>query len=106
VLEPVDDLAKQFSDVMVVSIISILVQRLLLAVSQAWALTVFFPVGCVMLALSFGRYRSATLAPRLASLGRSIVLLSLFARFAIIAAGQSVTAVDRFLNAQLHSWLM
>ena len=26
--------------------------------------------------------------------------------FAIIAAGQSVTAVDRFLNAQLHSWLM
>lgn len=52
VLEPVDDLAKQFSDVMVVSIVAILLERLVLSVSQAWALTYGVPLGCAMIALS------------------------------------------------------
>ena len=102
VLEPVDDLAKQFSDVMVVSIVSMQLQRLVLAVSQAWALTIVFPIGCLLLAASFGAYRSPSVGPRLAGLGRSLILLSLFARFAVLAAGLvGTTVTDDFLTSDL-----
>jgi hypothetical protein len=104
VLEPVDDLAKQFSDVMVVSIVSILVQRLILAVSQAWALTVVFPAGCLVLACSFGAYRSPTAGPRLAAIGRGIIMLALFGRFTVLAAGLVGTNLtDRFLASDLDA---
>lgn len=104
VLEPVDDLAKQFSDVMVVSIVSILVQRLILAVSQAWALSVILPVGCLLLACSFGIYRSPAAGLRLAAIGRSVIMLALFGRFSVVAAclvGTGLT--NRFLASDLNA---
>ena len=64
VLEPVDDLAKQFSDIMAVSIAALLLQRLVLSISEAWALGILLP-----------------------ALGRSVVLLALFVRFVIPIAG-------------------
>jgi hypothetical protein len=104
VLEPVDDLAKQFSDVMVISIVSILVQRLILAVSQAWALSVVFPAGCVLLAFSYGSYRSPTASPRLAAIGRTVIMIALFGRFTVLAAGLvGTTLTDRFLAPDLNA---
>jgi hypothetical protein len=70
VLEPVDDLAKQFSDVMVVSIVAIQIQRLLLLVSRAWACAVVLPVGCVVLAASVFLPRRVHWRTRLVRLGR------------------------------------
>jgi hypothetical protein len=104
VLEPVDDLAKQFSDVMAVSICAILLQRLILLVSQAWALTFVLPVGCMLLAASvIVSRRFATLGLRLAALGRSVVLLALFARFAVLAAGWAGDSItERFLAGDLN----
>ena len=104
VLEPVDDLAKQFSDVMVVSLVSILVQRLILEVSQAWALSIVFPGGCLLLACSFGNYRSPGAVPRLAAMGRTVIMLALFGRFSVVAAalvGTSLT--NRFLAPDLNA---
>ncbi len=104
VLEPVDDLAKQFSDVMVVSIVAIQLQRLLLRISQAWALGVVLPAGCAALALSCIAMQPVGLRLRLAALGRSLVVLALFARFLVPAAclvGHSVT--DRFLAGDLDA---
>jgi hypothetical protein len=106
VLEPIDDLAKQFSDVMVVSIVAILVQRLILMVSQEWAFSVILPIGCVLLILSIESRYWPALRPRLATLGRSVVLLALFARFVVLVAGwvgESVT--DRFLAGDLDTTL-
>lgn len=104
VLEPVDDLAKQFSDVMAVSIGAILVQRLILLMSQAWALNFVLPIGCVVLAASVvASWRFATLGLRLAALGRSVVLLALFARFVVLAAGWAGDGItERFLAGDLN----
>jgi hypothetical protein len=104
VLEPVDDLAKQFSDVMVVSIVSILVQRLILAVSQAWALNWVFPAGCLLLALSLGSYRFRTASQHMATIARTVIMLALFGRFAVVAAslvGANIT--DHFLSNDLNA---
>jgi hypothetical protein len=104
VLEPVDDLAKQFSDVMVVSIVSILVQRLILAISQAWALSVVFPVGCLLMALSLGSDRLRIASRHVAAIGRTFVMLALFGRFAVVAAslvGANIT--DHFLSNDLNA---
>ena len=104
VLEPVDDLAKQFSDVMVVSIVAILVQRLILLVSQAWALSVLLPIGCLLLILSLESRYWPGLRPRLATLGRSVILLALFARFVVLAAGWAGESVThRFLAGDLDA---
>jgi hypothetical protein len=104
VLEPVDDLAKQFSDVMAVSIAAILLQRLILMVSQAWALTIILPAGCALLAASVvASRRFATFSRRLAALGRSVVLLALFARFVVLAAGWAGDSItERFLAGDLN----
>jgi hypothetical protein len=105
-LQPIDDLAKQFSDVMLVSITSIFVQRLILMVSQAWALGLVLPVGCVLMALSMQLRRWSGWRERLASTGRTLVILALFARFVVLAAGwlgQGVT--DRFLGSDLQTSL-
>lgn len=104
VLEPVDDLAKQFSDVMAVSIVAILIQRLMLLVAQAWALDFVLPAGCLLLAASFGAVRWPGLGLRLAAFGRSLVLLALFARFVVPAAcwvGDGIT--ERFLAKDLDT---
>jgi len=95
VLEPVDDLAKQFSDVMVVSIVAILVERLVLVVSQAWALTVLLPIGCALLALSVLSRSSPLMRRRLSALGRGIIILALFARFVVLAAGWAGDGLTR-----------
>lgn len=102
VLEPVDDLAKQFSDVMLASVVAIFVQRLILMISQAWALAVVLPVGCALLVLSLAAWGLTGWGVRLAAVGRTLVLLALFARFVILASGfvgERVT--DRFLAADL-----
>jgi hypothetical protein len=104
VLEPVDDLAKQFSDVMVISIVAILLQRLLLGVSQAWAFTCVLPTGCVLLVVSLMLPRWPLFGARLAALGRMLILLALFARFSILAAGLAGEALTAgFLNHDLDS---
>jgi hypothetical protein len=104
VLEPVDDLAKQFSDVMVVSIVSILVQRLILAISQAWALNIVFPLGCLLLTLSLGSDRFRAANRHMAAIGRTVIMLALFGRFAVVAAslvGANITA--HFLSNDLNA---
>ena len=87
VLEPVDDLAKQFSDIMAISIGALLLQRLVLAVSQAWALAILLPAGCVLLLAGLHTGSWPGLGLRLSTLGRSVILLALFARFVIPIAG-------------------
>ncbi len=100
VLEPVDELAREFSDVMVVSIVAILVERLVLHISQAWALSVVLPVGCLLLAAAWGR--PTGIGRRLAALGRGAILVALFARCVVLAAGWVGDGVtDRFLAADL-----
>jgi hypothetical protein len=107
VLEPIDDLAKQFSDVMVVSIISIFIQRLILTVSQAWAFGYVLPAGCLLLAASHLRFGTGEMAARLAMLGRSIVVMALFARCVVLASGwvgESITT--QFLADDLNASLV
>jgi|HubBroStandDraft_1064217.scaffolds.fasta_scaffold00164_28 hypothetical protein len=104
VLEPIDDLAKQFSDVMAVSIVAILVERLILQVSQAWALGFVLPTGCALLAAAIAIARWPALGLRLAALGRSLVLLAIFARFVVLAAGWVGDGVtERFLARDLDT---
>ena len=104
VLEPVDDLAKQFSDVMVISIVAILLQRLLLGVSQAWAFTCVLPTGCVLLVVSLMLPRWPLFGARLAALGRMLIVLALFARFSVLAAGLAGEVLTAgFLNHDLDS---
>jgi hypothetical protein len=106
VLEPVDDLAKQFSDVMVVSIVSIMVQRLILGMAEAWGLGVVLPIGCVLLVAAAAAYRSPGTCRLLTATGRNLVLLALFARFVVPAAGLAGTVVtQRFLAADLDTSL-
>lgn len=101
VLEPVDELAREFSDAMVVSIVAILVERLVLQVSQAWALTFVLPLGCVLLAASSGR--PAGMRRRLAALGRGVILVALFARCVVLVAGWVGDGVtQQFLAADLE----
>jgi hypothetical protein len=102
-LEPVDDLAKQFSDVMVVSIIAILLQRLLLMISEAWALTIALPVGCILWLLALSSGRRPVVRQRLNGIGRSVVILALFARLVVPVAawiGDGIT--QRFLASDLN----
>jgi hypothetical protein len=87
VLEPVDDLAKQFSDIMAVSIAALLLQRLVLSISEAWALGILLPAGCLLLLLGLHTGRWPGIGLRLSALGRSVVLLALFVRFVIPIAG-------------------
>ena len=87
VLEPVDDLAKQFSDVMVVSIVALQLQRLLLLMSRAWALSLGLPIGCVLLSLSAFLAQRTALSLRLATLGRGVIIVAIFARSVVPVAG-------------------
>ena len=103
-LDPIDDLSKQFSDVMVLSLIVILAQQLILLIAHAWALTIALPIGCMLLALAGLLYRRAALSLHLAALGRNIVIIALFARFTIPIAGwvgNSIT--EKFLAGDLSA---
>jgi hypothetical protein len=103
VLEPVDDLAKQFSDVMVVSIVAIQMQRLLLLVSRAWAFAFLLPVGCVLLAAAFVLPRQMQWHTRLARLGRLAIVAALFARCIVLVAGLVGNGLTQeFLAGDLH----
>ncbi len=103
VLEPVDDLAKQFSDVMVISIVAIQMQRLLLLVSRAWALAILFPIGCIMVAAAVVLPRRIHWRTRLARLGRLAIIGAVFARCIVLAAGLIGNGLtDRFLAADLN----
>jgi hypothetical protein len=102
-LEPVDDLAKQFSDVMALSIAAILVQRLLLAVAQTWALGVVLPVGCLLWLFAIWSTRWPGISFRASALGRSIVILALFARLVVPVAGWAGDGLtERFLARDLN----
>jgi len=102
VLEPVDDLAKQFSDIMAVSIGALLLQRLVLAVSQAWALAILLPAGCILLLAGLHSGRWPGVGLRLSALGRLVILVALFARFVIpIAAWVGDELTQRFLAQDL-----
>jgi hypothetical protein len=104
VLEPLDDLAKQFSDVMVISIVAIQLQRLFLRVSQAWALGIVLPAGCVLIAASLAAARVPALRLRLSALGRTLVVIALCARFVVVAAamvGDGLTT--EFLAGDLNA---
>ena len=104
VLEPVDDLAKQFSNVMAASIAAILVQRLILAVSQIWSLSVVLPIGCALSLCAFWCARWPGLGVRLSTLGRAIVVLAIFGRFVIPLAGWFGDGLtERFLAADLNA---
>jgi hypothetical protein len=104
VLEPVDDLAKQFSDIMAVSIGAILLQRLMLSVSQAWALAILLPAGCALLLAGLQAGRWPGLGLRLSALGRSLVLLAVFARFVIpVAAWVGDEMTQHFLAQDLDT---
>jgi hypothetical protein len=103
VLEPVDDLAKQFSDIMAISIGALLLQRLMLEVSQAWALAILLPAGCALMLAGLHTGRWPGLGLRLSALGRSAILLALFARFVIPVTGWVGDEVtDRFLARDLN----
>ncbi len=103
VLEPVDDLAKQFSDIMAISIGALLLQRLVLSVSEAWALGLLLPAGCVLMLVGLHTGRWPGLGLRVSALGRSVILLALFARFVIPIAGWVGDEVtDRFLAHDLN----
>jgi hypothetical protein len=104
VLEPVDDLAKQFSDVMVVSIVAIQMQRLLLLVSRAWAFAFLLPVGCLLLAAACVLPARRQWGARLARLGRMVIVAAVFARCIVLLAGlvgQGLT--QEFLARDLNS---
>jgi hypothetical protein len=102
-LEPVDDLAKQFADVMVVSLIAILLQRLLLDVAQSWALTAVLPAGCMLWLLACLIPGWAPLRLRLAGLARSLVVLAVFARCVVPLAGWAGDGLTkRFLAGDLN----
>jgi hypothetical protein len=104
VLEPVDDLAKQFSDVMVVSIVAIQIQRLLLLVSRAWACAVVLPVGCVVLAASVFLPRRLHWRTRLVRLGRLVIVAAVFARCIVLVAGLVGNGVtNEFLAGDLNA---
>ena len=103
VLEPVDDLAKQFSDVMVVSIVAIQMQRLLLMVSRAWALAILLPIGCGLVAVALALPSRIHARYRLARLGRLLIVGAVFARCIVLAAGLVGGGLtDRFLAGDLH----
>ena len=103
VLEPVDDLAKQFSNVMAFSIAAILVQRLLLAVAHTWALGVALPIGCALSVAGMWCARWPELRFRLSSLGRGIIVLAIFGRFVIPIAGWVGDGLtERFLADDLR----
>ncbi|HLY54818.1 MAG TPA: hypothetical protein VKS60_04635 [Stellaceae bacterium] len=97
-LEPIDDLAKQFSDVMLVSIAAILVQQLLLSIGTTVGLTILLPIGCgLWLLADFGGDNQ--FAERLARLGRGIVLLALFIRLVVPVAAWADEALTRHFLA-------
>jgi hypothetical protein len=97
-LEPIDDLAKQFSDVMLVSIAAILVQKLLLSLGTAVGLTILLPLGCALWLLADlgGEHPFAV---RIARLGRGIVVLALFSRLVIPVAAWADEALSRHFLA-------
>lgn len=104
VLQPVDDLSKEFSDVMVMSIVAVLLQEVVLLAAQTWALTLILPIGCVLMALAIPFARRPAVATRLAAIGRTIVILALFARFTIPFAGYIGNAItQKFLAADLDT---
>lgn len=86
-LEPIDDLSKQFSDVMVLSLVAIMLQQVVLLIAQSWALSLVLPIGCVLLALGALLRGTPRLGIRLAGLGRAVIVLALFARFTVPFAG-------------------
>jgi hypothetical protein len=103
VLEPVDDLAKQFSDVMVVSIVAIQMQRLLLLISRAWAFAILLPIGCMLVAVAVALPRRVMWRIRLARLGRLVIVAAVFARCIVLMAGLVGSGLtDRFLAGDLH----
>jgi hypothetical protein len=103
-LEPVDDLAKQFSDIMAISIGALLLQRLVLSISQAWALAILLPTGCILLLAGLHTGRWPGLGLRLSALGRSVVLVALFARFVIpVAAWVGDEITQHFLAQDLDA---
>jgi len=104
VLEPVDDLAKQFSDVMVVSIVAIQMQRLLLLVSRAWAFAFLLPLGCVLLAAALVLPQRLHWHLRLARLGRLVIVTAVFARCIVLLAGLVGNGLTQeFLAGDLNS---
>ncbi len=103
VLEPVDDLAKQFSDVMVASIVAIQMQRLLLLVSRAWALAFLLPLGSVLLAAALVLPQRFHWPIRLARLGRMVIVAAVFARCIVLLAGLVGNGLTQeFLAGDLH----
>lgn len=93
-LEPIDDLAKQFSDVMLVSIAAILVQKLLLSIGTAVGLTILLPLGCALWLLA-DLGGDHPVAERVARLARGIVVLALFSRLVIPVAAWTDEALTR-----------
>jgi hypothetical protein len=101
-LEPVDDLAKEFSDVMAFGVAIILIEQFLTQISQSHAIGILLGVGCLLWAVEC--YRPYGLARRIGRLGRGLLILVLFARLFIPAASLAGAAItDRFLGNELDT---
>lgn len=95
VLDPVNDMVEQFSDLMLLATVSFGIQEVLLIIGQH----AFVKVGLTLVAaLWTGLYLSGTRIPRLLN---ALLVVGLMARFAIpVAAIGAETAFDVFLKDQ------
>ncbi|MGC8522889.1 MAG: hypothetical protein ACP5M5_01235 [Acidibrevibacterium sp.] len=86
-LQPIEELVEQLSDVMLISITSISAQRLLIQVSRALALTIILPLGCVFFIIGSYFHQISISFGRSLTLGRFMIFLAIFLRFAIPVSG-------------------
>jgi hypothetical protein len=101
-LEPVDDLAKEFSDVMAFGVAIILIEQFLTQIGQSHAIGILLAIGCLCWAIDL--YRPHGMTRRVGRLGRGLILIVLFARLFIPAASIAGSAItDRFLGDELET---
>lgn len=106
-LEPVDDVAKDFSQVMIYSMVAIFFQQVFHKISIAIGLNVMLPVACAFLLVAQGLPQSLLgLRQRLTSIGSGILVLVLFARLVVPFTGWLGSEINqRFLANDLQNAL-
>jgi hypothetical protein len=86
-LQPIEDLVKQLSDVILLSIISISTQRLFIQVSRAISLTIVLPLGCILCVAGLWFHKMTAYARRSLNFGRFMIFIAIFSRFVIPVSG-------------------
>lgn len=107
IVEPIDDLSKDFAQVMVYSIAAIFVQDLIHRISMEHALKIGVPVLGAVLLLSLWTPASMTgVRQRLAMLSRSLLLMIVFFRFLVPFTGWLGSGItEEFLSRDLENSL-